>query len=72
MIMTTTQKIIRIGSSNGVTLPAKKLKQLGVAVGDEIEITFRATKDASVQDAQAVANSILDRYDDDFRNLAER
>ena len=72
MIMTTTQKIIRIGSSNGVTLPAKKLKQLGVEIGDEIEITFRATKDASVEDAQAIANSILDRYDDDFRNLAER
>lgn len=73
MTITTTQKIIRIGTSKGATLPAKALKQLGVDVGDEVEIEIRSRtntkKDADVIKA---AQSILDRYDEDFKNLADR
>ena len=37
MTITTTQKIIKIGSSKGVTLPAKQLQELEVKEGDEVE-----------------------------------
>jgi antitoxin component of MazEF toxin-antitoxin module len=40
MSITTTQKIIKIGTSRGVTLPAKELKRLGVDVGDDVKITL--------------------------------
>lgn len=33
-----TQKVIKIGSSLGVTIPAKQLLELGISKGDEIEV----------------------------------
>lgn len=72
MIMTTVQKIIKIGSSKGVTLPAKQLRQLGVDVGDEIELVVRKQRPRSSSDAVAVATALLETYDDDFRSLADR
>lgn len=70
--MTTIQKIIRIGSSKGVTLPAKQLKQLGVDTGDEIELVIRKKGTAAKDDATQVAESLLSRYNDDFKNLSQR
>ena len=72
MIMTTIQKIIRIGSSKGVTLPAKDLKRLGVDVGDEIEIVVRSKHETSNDDVAQVASNLLDKYEEDFKNLAGR
>lgn len=73
MIITTTQKIIKIGSSQGITIPAKDLRALGLGAGDEIEIVARPkvphASDASVVKA---ANALLKRFDQDFKNLAER
>ena len=74
MTITTTQKIIKIGTSRGATLPAKDLKSLGVDVGDEVEITVRkkATGNASDAEVLRAARSILERYKQDFSNLAKR
>jgi antitoxin component of MazEF toxin-antitoxin module len=73
MTITTTQKIIKIGSSKGATLPAKELKNLGVDVGDEVEITVRKrTGNASDAEVLKAARSILERYKQDFSNLAQR
>ncbi len=72
MIMTTIQKIIRIGSSKGVTLPAKQLKQLGVDTGDEVEVIVINKRSSDRVEALKVAESILERYDQDFKNLADR
>lgn len=73
MTITTTQKIIKIGTSKGVTIPAKDLKALGVDVGDELELVVRKKQpqatDRSVTD---IASSILERFDHDFKRLAER
>lgn len=73
MSITTTQKIIKIGTSKGTTLPAKELKRLGVDIGDEIEIEVRK-KAASKADGEVIkaAQSILERYKTDFKNLADR
>lgn len=72
MIMTTIQKIIKIGSSKGVTLPAKDLKRLGVDIGDEVELVVRKKNGQGGSDAIATATAILDRYEQDFKNLADR
>jgi antitoxin component of MazEF toxin-antitoxin module len=73
MTITTTQKIIKIGTSKGMTLPAKELKRLGVDVGDEVEIVVRK-KAVTTQDSDVIqaAQSILERYNQDFTNLAQR
>lgn len=73
MTITTIQKIIKIGSSQGVTIPAKDLKALGVKAGDELEIIARPkTSVAKDSDVQAIAQSLLEQYDQAFKNLAER
>ncbi len=73
MTITTTQKIIKIGTSKGVTLPARELKKLGSDVGDEIEIIVRKKNNfAEDQKVLDVANDILRRYKKDFTNLANR
>ena len=73
MTITTIQKLIKIGTSRGVTLPAKELERLGAHNGEELEITVRKkTTVASDKKVQQVAESILERYDQDFKNLAGR
>ena len=35
------QKVIRIGSSAGVTIPKKQLSELGLRIGDEVDIEIK-------------------------------
>jgi antitoxin component of MazEF toxin-antitoxin module len=68
------QKIIKIGTSGGVTIPAKELKRQNIAFGDEVEVTVRPLH-SSNEDDQKVLNSatkILADYKTDFDNLAKR
>ena len=73
MVITTVQKVIKIGSSRGVTLPARDLRALGIRDGDEIEVTVRKRSEAA-DDNQVLktANSLLRRYKEDFSQLAKR
>lgn len=73
MTFTTTQKIIKIGSSKGAILPAKALKELNVGAGDEIELVLRKkTTPTDNKEVLNAAQGILDRYKKDFKNLADR
>ena len=64
MIMTTIQKIIRIGSSKGVTLPAKQLKQLGVDIEDEVKITIETVSKKDPQEKLiAEYNKFIEKHD---------
>jgi bifunctional DNA-binding transcriptional regulator/antitoxin component of YhaV-PrlF toxin-antitoxin module len=42
-----TQKIIKIGSSGEVMIPAKELERANIAFGDEVEIIIRPILKAS-------------------------
>ena len=68
------QKIIKIGSSGGVTIPAKELKRQNIAFGDEVEVIVRPLHSVNVEDQKvlAAAKSILKDYRSDFENLAKR
>lgn len=73
MTITTTQKVIRIGSSKGVTIPAKDLERAGIAPGDEVDVVLRKHQDiGNDNDVLAAARDILKRYEQDFKNLANR
>ncbi len=69
-----TQKIIKIGTSGGVTIPAKELKRQNINFGDEVEIIVRPIRSSSVKDTEVleVAKSILNTYKKDFENLSKR
>jgi len=74
MTATMTQKLIKVGSSKGAIFPAAYLKELGVDVGDDLEITIRKKSNKDANDAAVLktARDILDRYEKDFANLAKR
>jgi len=68
------QKIIKIGSSGGVTIPAKELKRQNIAFGDEVEVIVRPLHSTNAEDQKVLvaAKKILDNYKHDFENLAKR
>ena len=68
------QKVIRIGSSGGVTIPAKELKRQNIAFGDEVEVIVRPlhNKNGDDQKVLTAAKKILSDYRKDFENLAKR
>lgn len=75
MTITSIQKVIKVGSSAGVTIPAKDLKYADIEVGDEVEITIRKGRNqrtASDDEVVTAAKNILTRYKQDFKNLADR
>ena len=75
MKITTIQKVIKIGSSRGVTLPARDLRALGIRDGDEARLTVEQVKPIE----QANKPSLRQDYDDfkkqygkTLKNLADR
>lgn len=68
------QKVIKIGTSGGVTIPAKDLKRQNIAFGDEVEVVVRPLHSASDSDQAVItsAKKILSTYKKDFDSLAER
>lgn len=66
-----TQKVIRIGSSAGVTIPKKQLDELGIAVGDEVDVTIKPHTQ-KLQEFSAELDKFMDVYDQDLKNLANR
>lgn len=73
MIMTTTQKIIKIGSSKGVTLPAKQLRRLGVDIDDEVRITVETVSESAPHNQlMREYDSFVKQYDETLKNLADR
>lgn len=68
------QKIIKIGTSGGVTIPAKELKRQNIAFGDEVEVIVRALHSTNDSDQAVIASAkkILSTYKKDFDSLAKK
>lgn len=68
------QKVIKIGTSGGVTIPAKELKRHNIAFGDEVEVIVRPLHSQTTKDQKVIdsAKKILDDYKKDFLNLSKR
>jgi len=75
--MPTTTKIIAIGNSAGIILPKETLARLNVAKGDTVYVTenqsgFQVTPyDEEFGAKMEIADSIVRRYRDAFKKLAE-
>lgn len=70
MTITTTQKIIKIGTSKGVTIAPKDLEALRVDVGQRVKITIEAVdEEKTVRDEYA---AFKEQYSETLKNLADR
>ncbi len=70
MTITTTQKVIKIGTSKGVTIPAKQLRELGIDVGKTVKVTIEPVAEKS--DIQQEYEAFKKRYGQTLKNLADR
>ncbi len=67
------QKVIKIGSSLGVTIPKKQLDELGVGVGDEVRIKLEpVSKDKTQQRLMQEYDKFVQQYGQTLKNLASR
>ena len=75
MVITTIQKVIKIGSSRGVTLPARDLRALGIRDGDEVRLTVEKVKSIEQADKLLLSQDYDDfkkQYGETLKNLADR
>ena len=70
----TSQKIIKIGSSVGVILPAKELKQHGLKISDFVDLKVKPTKvpDSHTLEVVAIAQDLIKRHEQALKNLSQR
>lgn len=70
MTITTTQKIIKIGTSKGVTIPAKDVDALMLEVGQRVKVTIEP-----IDETPAIRNeydAFKEQYGETLKNLADR
>ena len=75
MNITTIQKVIKIGSSRGVTLPARDLRALGIRDGDEVRLTVEQVKPVKQTNKLSLRQDYDDfkkQYGETLKNLADR
>lgn len=77
------QKIIKVGTSAAVTIPKGVMENLGLQVGDQVDLEFDRDKRAvsikpfvsiSERDKEvlSIALDVIQRYREDFESLADR
>jgi antitoxin component of MazEF toxin-antitoxin module len=70
MTIKTTQKVIKIGTSAGVTIPAKDLKRAGIQPGDEVLVSIEPAGDRDNIPSEYA--TFKKQYAQTLKNLAER
>lgn len=72
MTIKTTQKVITIGTSAGVTLPAKELRRAGIKPGDQIKISFERIEAENNTDIMQDYAAFKAQYGETLKNLVDR
>jgi antitoxin component of MazEF toxin-antitoxin module len=74
MTIKSIQKVIKVGTSAGVTIPAKDFAHLGVSLGDDIEVTFKKIEKPQVhtEEVVAITQKLIKRHKKALKNLSQR
>lgn len=68
-----TQKVIRIGDSLAVTIPAKDVQAANIKAGERVEISFKKIPEAQQADKLDVEyEAFKEQYGQTLKNLADR
>ena len=55
-----TQKVVQIGSSAGIIIPKESLKELGMNIGDQVQVEFEAkAKTVTIKPLAAVNEELV-------------
>lgn len=66
------QKVIKIGSSAGVTIPKKQLKELGLVVGDEVKLSLTPVMVNKHAKLMKEYDAFVGKYGQTLKNLSDR
>lgn len=73
MTITTTQKVIKVGDSLAVTIPAKDVRRLGLAKGDELKVQFeKLATDGHKVEVVELTQKLIKRHKKALDNLSQR
>lgn len=73
MTITTTQKVIKVGSSLAVTIPAKDARRLNVQQGDDIRVSYEKPEvDQHTLEVVSIAQELIKRHKQALKNLSQR
>lgn len=70
--ISTTQKVIKIGDSRGVILPARELEKHGIKTGTELEVTVKTLKDDQQSKLMQDYQDFVAQYGQTLKNLKDR
>ena len=71
--MEVTQKIIKVGTSGAVTVPAKYMRQNNLTFGDELKTNFETVMNGDSQHKiMQDYKKFVDQYGSTLQNLAKR
>lgn len=71
-IVQDTRKIIKVGSSGAVTIPADDMRRMGVTFGDELKITYEPVKKQKHDKLMDEYQEFKKQYGETLKNLANR
>lgn len=68
-----TQKIIRVGTSAAVTIPAKEMRQQNLSYGDEVKVTIEASNSQNTHNQiMKEYSKFVQQYGKTLENLAKK
>lgn len=69
------QKVIKIGTSAGVTIPKKQLQELGIAIGDDVKVDIEPAKPKPTPhdiEVYTLTQKLIERHSQALKNLANK
>jgi len=73
MTIKTTQKVIKVGDSLAVTIPAKDARRLSIKKGDDINVSYEKPEvDQHTVEVVATAQELIKRHKKALKNLSQR
>ena len=68
------RKVVKVGSSGMVSVPAKEMKHLGITYGDKLKVTFEPVDDPSKEQVELVklTQKLISRHKKALQNLSQR
>lgn len=69
-----TQKLVKVGSSDMITVPAHVKKELNAKTGDQVKVTFEPVNQPTAHDIEvvAIAQKLIKRHHQALKNLSQR
>ena len=74
MTITSTQKVIKVGDSLAVTIPAKDARMLNIQKGDELKVSYQKTVTTKTHTVEVVelTQKLIERHQKALNNLSQK